>query len=271
MKTFEAFLDEQFQQIVKALGVPLRIMEKRIEPMFNPDFIRSISAKPEDDGIRLAYADWLRENGDERQADFIEAQIKIPALNYGIGVNGKFPDAPTLWANDLCAILPRLSQRLEEIPKLVRIGFRRGFVQLITTDATTWENKHAEILARHPIQEVRLTDEPQMFVIVDMNQKITLSRRVSQKLGREEMPIGVTKGVHLREDDTVYESSQEALKAWEARWPTIEFERAKIRQRPFLQPAMEVALDSFAADLVQELQRGQMVAIPQGFVVKPVE
>src|SRR5215212_11486943 len=37
----------------------------------------AIIQNPDDDTVRLAYADWLQENGDEERAEFIRLQIEI--------------------------------------------------------------------------------------------------------------------------------------------------------------------------------------------------
>jgi uncharacterized protein (TIGR02996 family) len=47
-------------------------------PGYEP-FLRAICANPEDDTARLAYADWLDENGDADRAEFIRLQISLHA------------------------------------------------------------------------------------------------------------------------------------------------------------------------------------------------
>src|SRR5262249_50649041 len=39
-----------------------------------------IRASPEDDGVRLIYADWLQENGQPERAEFIRAQVELARL-----------------------------------------------------------------------------------------------------------------------------------------------------------------------------------------------
>jgi uncharacterized protein (TIGR02996 family) len=43
-------------------------------------FVSAIRASPEDDGPRLAYADWLRENGQPQRAEFIRVQVDLASL-----------------------------------------------------------------------------------------------------------------------------------------------------------------------------------------------
>jgi uncharacterized protein (TIGR02996 family) len=48
------------------------------QPGYEP-FLRAICARPDDDTPRLAYADWLDENGDSDRAEFIRCQIAAAA------------------------------------------------------------------------------------------------------------------------------------------------------------------------------------------------
>jgi uncharacterized protein (TIGR02996 family) len=43
----------------------------------------AIRDNPEDDTVRLAYADWLDENGDPKRAKFIRVQCRLAALGHG--------------------------------------------------------------------------------------------------------------------------------------------------------------------------------------------
>jgi uncharacterized protein (TIGR02996 family) len=44
--------------------------------------LASVLAAPEDDGVRLIYADWLDENGEAERAEFIRVQCRLDALAY---------------------------------------------------------------------------------------------------------------------------------------------------------------------------------------------
>jgi len=41
------------------------------------DFVRAIVAAPDDNTLRLVYADWLQETGDEPRAEFVRAQVEL--------------------------------------------------------------------------------------------------------------------------------------------------------------------------------------------------
>src|SRR5262245_32687722 len=44
-------------------------------------FLAAIRANPDDDGVRLVYADWLEEHGDSERAEFIRGQILLAGLD----------------------------------------------------------------------------------------------------------------------------------------------------------------------------------------------
>src|SRR5262249_44827492 len=43
-------------------------------------FLSDIRASPDDDGVRLIYADWLQENGQPERAEFIRVQVELARL-----------------------------------------------------------------------------------------------------------------------------------------------------------------------------------------------
>lgn len=46
----------------------------------NADFLRAIIDRPDDDTVRLVYADWLDDHGDPDRAEFIRVQCELPHL-----------------------------------------------------------------------------------------------------------------------------------------------------------------------------------------------
>ena len=92
-------------------------------PGYEP-FLRAICADPEDDTVRLVYADWLDENGDPDRAAFIRLQIEYEWRRVARACDGAFLARYTSaarnggpWRNEL----PRL-------PGISWPGFfRRGF------------------------------------------------------------------------------------------------------------------------------------------------
>jgi uncharacterized protein (TIGR02996 family) len=54
--------------------------ESRALTSHDHDFIQQILASPEEDGPRLAYAEWLAEQGERERAEFIRCQIEAARL-----------------------------------------------------------------------------------------------------------------------------------------------------------------------------------------------
>ncbi len=143
------------------------------------DFIRSICADPDDDTPRLAYADWLEEQGQGERAEFIRVQCELakcrdchgtgrkpnPARNDTKRHNaGQFKmilaDTVACCTDDGSKALRRRERELLGTDFCrwgVRIeGFtshyRRGFVHAVTCTAAAWL-AHADALAWHPDQK----------------------------------------------------------------------------------------------------------------------
>src|SRR5262245_15858513 len=90
-------------------------------PGYEP-FLRAICDNPADDTARLAFADWLDENGDPNRAEFIRLQIVIPRHQHErearySRLRELFAENHTTW--------------LAELPELAGVSwfreFRRGF------------------------------------------------------------------------------------------------------------------------------------------------
>src|SRR5215470_1619052 len=92
-------------------------------------FLQAILAEPDDDGLRLMYADWLEEHGDPR-GEFIRLQCALAGMRY---------DDPRRRGMDSRAreLLVRHGKGwLRPLSRWMRRGaFRRGFVDRITVNA----------------------------------------------------------------------------------------------------------------------------------------
>ncbi|OWK40988.1 TIGR02996 domain-containing protein [Fimbriiglobus ruber] len=100
-------------------------------------FLRAIRARPDDDAVRLVYADWLEEHGRPARAEFIRAQCAAEKV-------AARPEKQRLEkrADDL------LGEHREEWTRAVRaaapslvpdsVQFRRGFPALVVTTATRY-------------------------------------------------------------------------------------------------------------------------------------
>lgn len=143
-------------------------------------FLDAILAEPEDDGLRLVYADWLEENGQGERAEFIRVQIELhqewpwagQSVKDGLTVAGR--EAHPQFAS----LVDRERELLDTIgswpfrwfPGPSSIGTEnvdhapprsgqicRGFVERITLSAEDWLRHADAITACQPIREVRLT------------------------------------------------------------------------------------------------------------------
>src|SRR5215472_2931540 len=76
-------------------------------------FLQAIIEKPDDDGVRLIYADWLEENGQPERAEFIRLQIESALLaSVGLqreGCLAREKDLLRRHGKDWLGELPRLS------------------------------------------------------------------------------------------------------------------------------------------------------------------
>jgi uncharacterized protein (TIGR02996 family) len=117
-------------------------------------FLRDICDNPEDDTLRLVFADWLEEHGDPARAEFIRVQCEAARL----------PDEDPRKV-DLLARQQQLldANREDWVAPFRRLGaakyaeFERGFVQGVTLDGERLV-KHAEKLFRKaPVRRLSLT------------------------------------------------------------------------------------------------------------------
>lgn len=114
-------------------------------------FLRGILANPEDDSLRLVYADWLEERGDPR-AEFIRVQCELAKLP----ADDPKWDAleqrewdllrrhETAWTADLKSIVTDWE-------------FQRGFVDTISLGGRAFVDHADKLFQRAPIRHVTLT------------------------------------------------------------------------------------------------------------------
>jgi uncharacterized protein (TIGR02996 family) len=84
-----------------------------------PDaFLQAIIEAPDDDTPRLAYADWLDENGDPEQAEFIRGQLELATLPAGdprrAALEGRAGEARWLGPLPVKAFIPAFHRGLVE-------------------------------------------------------------------------------------------------------------------------------------------------------------
>lgn len=114
----------------------------------------AIIDNPDDDGLRLIYADWLEENEQEDRARFIRLQITAYAEdNAFCGIDGKRSAVHERWARDVC----EWTGGMEYAHK--RVIFRRGWVDEVRLCLALWSVNGPQIITKHPlIRTVKLID-----------------------------------------------------------------------------------------------------------------
>lgn len=127
--------------------------------------VRAILEQPEDDAVRLAFADWLQEHGDESRAEFIRVQIAMSGTTVGPDGTGDSGERYKLvrresdlcsghgyaWADGLLGPNWKIAGQ-RKLPPVVevnyykaarstgrfRLVFGRGFIEQLTCRAFDW-------------------------------------------------------------------------------------------------------------------------------------
>jgi uncharacterized protein (TIGR02996 family) len=120
-------------------------------------FLAAIRADPDDDVVRLVFADWLEENGDSERAEFIRVQCELARLP------AYEPRAIDLhWRQEELLAAHGDCWRAE-VPKWARRGctFRRGFVNRVEATVTQFIRSGNALSMTVPVREVTLSAAPQ--------------------------------------------------------------------------------------------------------------
>jgi uncharacterized protein (TIGR02996 family) len=123
------------------------------------DFLHAIIADPDTDSLRLVYADWLEETGENTRADLIRVQVELGSLA---------PDAPRR-AELQSRERPLLSREQRRWFVLLtewgcglpvfshyHVGFRRGLLEEVTLGTNFFVAVAAPLFATAPVRAVRL-------------------------------------------------------------------------------------------------------------------
>lgn len=125
--------------------------------------LRAVCDRPDDDLVRLVYADWLEENGRADRARFIRLQIEEAAAD---------PTAergPVEWerrnAMDLLAHL-HAKDWLKELPKWVQKTvfqegmplYRRGFVERLVVTTSPFLTFGGQMIHSYPVRDLRFME-----------------------------------------------------------------------------------------------------------------
>jgi uncharacterized protein (TIGR02996 family) len=97
----------------------------------NRAFVEAIREDPDDDGVRLVYADWLEEHGDPDRAELIRVQITLETLAGGAEAR------PALIAREQALLTEHGARWAEPLKGLVwSWRFRRGFVEAVGVEGS---------------------------------------------------------------------------------------------------------------------------------------
>lgn len=125
-------------------------------------FIQAIIEAPDDDGLRLIYADWLEEQGRGDRAEFIRIQIELWKR---YSSDARFVDAEgkRLVDRGLKLLEVAAVKDWAHFPGYVCFWqWKRGFVECVTCEGSDWPKCAGLLLSQHPIQEVTLTTAPRL-------------------------------------------------------------------------------------------------------------
>jgi uncharacterized protein (TIGR02996 family) len=136
-------------------------MDPKKEPAIEDAFLQSILENPDDDSVRLIFADWLMERDDPR-GEFIRIQCELARLQEPLADWDAWAAASER--------LPELQAREKEL--LTKHGqtwsapvssitsnysFRRGFIERVSLSAALFLHYRADLFRGTPIQEVHFT------------------------------------------------------------------------------------------------------------------
>jgi uncharacterized protein (TIGR02996 family) len=131
-------------------------------------FLQQILEQPDDEVVRLAYADWLLERGDPvrvARGEFIQVQCQFARRAEGGGNPAEWIDSgrlPELKAREQALLAAFGETWSAPVKKLLgRVGiaceFRRGFIEAVSVESSAFLNKAAELFQLAPIRHMRFT------------------------------------------------------------------------------------------------------------------
>jgi uncharacterized protein (TIGR02996 family) len=114
-------------------------------------FMRSIIEAPDDDTPRLAYADWLEENGEPARAEFIRVQCRLAAIDEDE------PERRELQRREYELLADHGGEWAgPAIGRVQRWQFRRGFIEQVTMEVGHFLKEARWLLDFAPIHELEV-------------------------------------------------------------------------------------------------------------------
>jgi uncharacterized protein (TIGR02996 family) len=117
--------------------------------MTRDDLLQAIIEKPDDDALRLVFADWLRDHGDLERAEFIGVQIELAKLPK---VGNRRPE---LEQRETELLARNESAWVKPIRHLVvSWTFQRGFIAEVSLTVDMYREHTFELLNLAPIRRL---------------------------------------------------------------------------------------------------------------------
>lgn len=157
-------------------GLSLSDLDRRT----GEQLLAAICAEPNDDGLRLIYADWLDDTGDADRAEFIRVQLQLATLaGMGRAPEPEWIDPLVSRELELWVHSPEWFAPLKDVLRLVQIGddhpdemtvlnfsidggtyavVRRGFASEFHVPADWWAGHGEAVVRSHPVERVKFTD-----------------------------------------------------------------------------------------------------------------
>jgi uncharacterized protein (TIGR02996 family) len=170
------------EALIGALSVNVR------QAMHGVDFLRAIREQPQDDALRLVYADWLEDHGEPDRAEFLRVQYQLEPVRH----RHEDDRVHALLARENNLLLKHRDGWLAELVTLLGEGlycppvlFRRGFVDTIGLPVQ-WYLRHGEAI--HEL--FPLLRRVQLFRVAGWGERLARSP-VPERLEELEVPCWI--------------------------------------------------------------------------------
>jgi uncharacterized protein (TIGR02996 family) len=172
--------------------------------------LAAVLAAPDDDAVRLVFADWLEEHGEEERGEFIRLQCRLAEIEREVGREQFFHGLRLQRREQELMTGTRLSQWSGDLLRDIFITcnndaldwqYRRGFVHSITLPAAEWLRHAKVLLEAHPVRDVTLTTHPHRLTTGMSGVQIVCladQSRGYQTLGEEDTPKQVVELLNER-------------------------------------------------------------------------
>ncbi|MBN9119483.1 MAG: TIGR02996 domain-containing protein [Planctomycetes bacterium] len=125
--------------------------------------LRSIIDRPEDDVVRLVFADWLDEHGDADRAEFIRGQCRLAAMQeWDDGFAELHARCGFLLRTHRDKWMPPVAKIREGAPDwmLRQYEFRRGFLDRLTMQPDHFADRWERLFELTPVRRVEIQPYP---------------------------------------------------------------------------------------------------------------